>query len=223
MKHFLCHFLLLLFLLGFQLGYTQKTKNLFNSTNLKGWYAFEAKTGKHNKASEVFKVENNMIRLYGKDAGYLMTKKSFKNFELTLEFKWNTDTLYARKNNKKNSGVMYLVNKKARDTLWPKGVQFQVKEGGTGDFILLQGVTINVNGKKTESGRSVVSKRFIDAENSIGEWNSIVITCKDGFIEQKLNGTLVNSGTDVSVLNGRILLQYEGFPIDFRNIEIMSL
>tara|TARA_R110002050_G_scaffold74772_3_gene160092 strand:- start:13862 stop:14533 length:672 start_codon:yes stop_codon:yes gene_type:complete len=214
------HILVILIVFASQLGHTQQTKQLFNSKNLKGWYAFEANTGKHNNASEVFKVENNMIRLFGKDAGYLITKKSFKNFELTLDFRWNTDTLYTRKNNKKNSGVMYLVPKKTHDTLWPKGVQFQVKEDGTGDFILLQGVTLNVNGTKTEPGRSVVSKHFIDAENPIGAWNTIIITCKNGSIEQKLNGKLVNSGIESSVLNGRILLQYEGFPIDFRHIEV---
>ena len=37
---------------------------------------------------------------------------------------------------------------------------------------------------------------------------------------QRLNGKLVNKGTESSVNQGRILLQYEGFPIDFRKITI---
>lgn len=223
MKYISNHLPLLLIFLSFQFGNAQKTKSLFNSKNLDGWYAFEENTGKHNNASEVFNVENNMIRMYGANAGYLMSKKSYKNFELTIEFRWNTDSSFTRKNNKKNSGVMYLVPKKTTDTLWPKGIQFQIKEGATGDFIFLHNVTLNVKGTKTEPGRSVVSKRFEDATNPIGEWNTITITCKNGTIEQKLNGILVNEGTESSVLKGRILLQYEGFPIDFKTVEIRRL
>jgi hypothetical protein len=130
------------------------------------------------------------------------------------------DTTYARKSNNKNSGVMYLISSKTRDTLWPKGIQFQIKEGGTGDFILLQDVTLRINGVKTIAGRSVVSPRFEDATNPIGEWNTLVITSINGKIKQELNGKLVNEGDKSSVSEGRVLIQYEGFPIDFRKIII---
>ena len=210
-------------ILVFKLCYAQKIKPLFNKENLKGWYAYEENSGKQKDAAEVFKVENQMIRMFGENAGYLMSKNSFKNFRLTVEYRWNTDPSFSRKNDKKNSGVMYMVPKTTHDTLWPKGIQFQIKEGATGDFILLGGVTLQVNGIKTEPGRSVLSKRFADAENPIGTWNTIVITCIRGTIEQQLNGILVNKGTEPSILKGRILLQYEGFPIDFKKVEVVGL
>ena len=110
---------------------------------------------------------------------------------------------------------MYLVPKDVPDTLWPKGIQFQIKEGATGDFVLLQEVTLIINSKRTEPGKSVVAKRFLDAAKPVGEWNTLVVTHKNNKIEQNLNGELVNEGTEPSVSEGRILLQYEGFPIDF--------
>ncbi|MEM8522839.1 DUF1080 domain-containing protein [Flavobacterium sp. PL12] len=198
----------------------QKKINLFNEKDLTGWYAFEPKTGKHENASEVFSVEDNMIRLYGKDAGYLMSLENFENFQLTAEFRWNTDTSFVRKSDNRNSGLMYLVPVETADELWPKGIQFQIKENASGDFILLQNVTLNVKGKKTIAGKSVESKFFKNAEKPVGEWNKIKITVKNGVVKQKLNGNLVNKGTESSVKNGRILLQYEGFPIDFRRVII---
>lgn len=213
--------IIFLFITNFAVA--QTTIPLFNHKNLDGWYAFEQETGKHLNASDLFSVEDNMIRLYGSKAGYLMSEQSFDNFQLTVEFRWNTDTTFARKNNSKNSGVMYLVQAQLPDTLWPKGIQFQIKEGATGDFILLNEVTININGKKTEAGRSVVAPRLMDTAHPIGEWNTLVVISDKGKIRQELNGKLVNEGDSPNVLKGRILLQYEGFPIDFRKVEILKL
>lgn len=212
--------LLIIVILFSQNNNAQKRIALFNQKDLKGWYAFGEEAGKHNNASDLFSVENNTIRMYGPKAGYLMSEESFSNFELTVEFRWNTDTNFVRKNNGKNSGVMYLVPSETPDVLWPKGIQFQIKEGSSGDFILLQEVTLNINGVQTEPGKSVVAKRFVDAEKNIGQWNKLIITSKNGVITQKLNGKLVNQGTESSVTQGRILLQYEGYPIDFRKINI---
>ncbi|KDN54001.1 3-keto-disaccharide hydrolase [Flavobacterium seoulense] len=212
--------LLIILVLFSQNTNAQKRIKLFNQKDLKDWYAFGDEKGKQDNAANLFSVENNMIRMYGPKAGYLMSEQSFRNFELTVEYKWNTDTNFVRKNNSKNSGVMYHVPAETPDVLWPKGIQFQIKEGATGDFVFLQEVTLNINGTTITPGKSVVSKRFADAENPIGEWNELVVISKNGKITQKLNGKLVNEGTESSVTEGRILLQYEGFPIDFRKVTI---
>lgn len=222
MKSLFQSLFILLFLVS-QSNFAQKRINLFNQKDLKGWYAFGEEKGKANNASELFSVANKMIRMYGPKAGYLMSEQSFRNFELTVEFRWNTDSQFAKKSNSKNSGVMYLVPSETPDVLWPKGIQFQIKEGATGDFVLLQEVTLNINGTKTEAGKSVVSKRFADAEKPIGEWNKLQVISKNGVITQKLNGKLVNKGIESSVTEGRILLQYEGYPIDFRKVCIKKI
>ena len=213
----------IILLLIVRFTFAQTTIQLFNGKNLDGWYAYEPESGRHNNASELFTVEDKMIRLYGNKAGYLMSEQSFHDFRLTVDFRWNTDTTFVRKQDSKNSGVMYLVPEETPDTLWPKGIQFQIKEGATGDFILLQGVTLKINGKSTESGKSVVIKRFKNAEKPFGEWNTLVVTCTNGKIKQELNGKLVNEGSEPSISEGRILLMYEGYPIDFRKVEIEEL
>lgn len=214
-------FIILLLLTSSPILHAQS--KLFNGKNLKGWYAYEPKTGKHSNATDIFQVEDKMIRLYGDKLGYVMTEKSFKNFQLTVVFRWNADSTITRKSNKRNSGIMYLVPTSTKDTLWPKGIQYQVKDGGTGDFVLLQEVTLMVKGKQTAPGKSVTSTRFSDAEKPVGEWNTAVVTVIDGNVKQELNGKLVNEGTLTEPSEGKILLQYEGYPIDFSKIVLRKL
>ena len=118
---------------------------------------------------------------------------------------------------------MYNIHTDAPDVLWPKGIQFQIKDGFTGDFVLLDNVTLKVKGVTSTAGKSVSLTRFQDNEKPEGAWNTIRIVSKDGSVWQYLNGRLVNEGTEATSKKGRILLQYEGSPIDFRRLIIKTL
>jgi len=200
----------------------QDTLSLFNGPNLSQWDAYNLEKGRTNEASSIFLVELGMVRMFGSNAGYLVTKQEYSNFKLVVEYRWNLDTSVVRKSDKMNSGLMYLVPVDAKDTLWPKGIQFQIKQGATGDFILLQEVVLTVNDSLTIPGGSVKVQRLKDAELEFGEWNRIEVTYQNDTLKQYLNGELVNTGNNPSVKSGRILLQYEGFPIDFRKIQIIT-
>lgn len=199
---------------------TNKSIELFNGIDLRNWYAYTPATGRINNAMKIFKVENGEIKLQGKASGYIATNESFKNFDLKLEFSWETDTTIPRKSRIRNSGVMYYVPPDSADALWPEGIQFQVKQNHTGDFILLHNTTLKVRGTVYGPGKSVVVPRLTDAEKKPGEWNTIEIISENGKCTQLLNGKIVNEGEDASVTSGRIVLLYEGYPIKFRNIEI---
>jgi len=186
------------------------------------WYAY-TKDKKYDRASDAFLLTDSMIRLFGDKTGYLMSKKPYTNFELTLEYRWNMDPAYAHGSGKKNSGVMYNVPDIATDMLWPAGIQFQVKEGATGDFILLGNVTLTVRGETKAPGASVAVARLSEQDRPLGEWSTILIRSNKGVLSQYLNGQLVNEGSNASSPGGRILLQYEGSPIDFRKVMIKGL
>lgn len=51
-------------------------------------------------------------------------------------------------------------------------------------------------------------------------WNQLECICKDGAIEIRLNGQVVNRATEVWPSSGKILLQCEGSEIFFRNIQL---
>lgn len=186
------------------------------------WYAY-AGNQKYDDPWSVYTITNGVIKLFGDKTGYLMSKRSYTDFELTLEYRWNTEPAYQRGHGKKNSGVMYNVPDTATDRLWPAGIQFQVKEGATGDFILLENVTLTVRGESKGPGKSVNVARLSEQEKPPGQWNTIVIRNYKGTCTQTLNGILINEGTNPSSSTGRVLLQYEGSPIDFRNIVIKAL
>ncbi|WP_276481381.1 3-keto-disaccharide hydrolase [Paraflavitalea pollutisoli] len=186
------------------------------------WYAY-AKDKRYDNPWELYTITNGVIRLFGDKTGYLMSRQSYGDFELTLDYRWNTGKEYQRGTGKKNSGVMYNVPDTARDMLWPAGIQFQIKEGATGDFILLEQVTMEVRGETQAPGKSVAVPRLSEQEKPAGEWNTIRIIHQQGHCMQYLNGVLVNEGTKASTQKGRLLLQYEGSPIDFRNIQMRTL
>lgn len=192
------------------------------SLEINDWYAFTKTNTTQQEPSKVYELADGMIRMHGEDPSCLMTKKSYKNFELTLEYRWNLDEKYKMKG-VKNSGVMYNIPLDASDKIWPKGIQFQIKENVTGDFIFLDQVTAKVNGKLVEAGASVVSPKFLENENPYGEWNLVVIKSFNGKITQYLNGKLVNECTEASSTEGKISLNYELSPIDFKNIKIKNI
>lgn len=187
------------------------------------WYAYTKTNKQKHKPSDVYEFDNGMIRMHGDNIGYLMTYKSYENFELSLEFRWNIDEKFSKGKGKKNSGVMYNIPSDSPDNIWPKGIQFQMKEDTTGDFIFLDNITAVVNGKLVEGGASVTSAKFESNEKPYGEWNEVVINSHNGKISQYLNGKLVNQCTDASSHQGRISLNYEGSPIDFRNIRLKQI
>ncbi|WP_379963390.1 DUF1080 domain-containing protein [Epilithonimonas sp. UC225_85] len=186
------------------------------------WYAYTKISSEKLEPAKVYEFTDGMIRMHGENIGYLMSKKSYSNFELTLDYRWNMDEQYKGKG-KKNSGVMYNIPTESPDKVWPKGIQFQIKENTTGDFVFLDQVTAKVNGKLVEPSASVTSPKFLENEKPYGEWNSIVIKSLNGKITQYLNGKLVNEATEATSTEGRISLNYEGSAIDFRNIRLKQI
>lgn len=191
------------------------------SLSMNDWYAFTKTSPNRIEPSKIYEFTDGIIRMHGENIGYLMTKKSYKNFELSMEFRWNIDEKFNK--GKKNSGVMYNIPVDSPDNIWPKGIQFQIKENTTGDFIFLDKVTAKVNGKLIEAGASVTSPKFSANENPYGEWNTILIKSFNGKITQYLNGKLVNECLEASSVEGKISLNYEGSPIDFKNIQLKNI
>lgn len=199
----------------------------FNSCEVKqkslamnDWYGFTKNDTERIAPSQVYEFTEGMIRMYGDNIGYLMTNASYENFELSLEFRWNMDEKYKRDTGKKNSGVMYNIPSDAPDHIWPQGIQFQIKENSTGDFVFLDNIKAKVNGIFIDAGASVVSPKFDSNENPYGQWNKILILSYNGKCTQYLNGKLVNECIEASSNEGKISLNYEGSPIDFKNIKL---
>lgn len=217
------HFILLVLFSGFFItrSAAQGFKPLFNGKNLNGWYSFLKNKGKNNDSNQVFTVNDGLLKITGKDFGYIVTEKSFTDFHLVVEFKWGEKKYPPRENAVRDNGICYYVV--ATDKVWPRSVECQVQEGDCGDFWLIDSVTAIVDGVQQGPTKNTRVKKKTDSEKPTGEWNRIEVIAIKGKCTHIVNGVVVNEATGVSLRTGRILIQSEGAETYYRKIEIKEL
>ena len=190
---------------------------LFNGKDLSGWTFFLDKSGPNAdgsmKLEDVWKVEGGKIRCLGVPNGYIRTNADYKDFTLTLEWRWTATA--------GNSGVLLRVV--GPDKLWPKTVEAQLQSGNAGDFWLMDGAVLDTDPSRTDPKAANHRTKLKAAEKPVGEWNLYEITMHGSWVLLKVNGEVVNEGTGAEEVAGKIALQSEGAPIEFRNIRLAPI
>ena len=199
----------------------KKFKPLFNGKDLSGSYSFLKTNGKNNDVDTVFSVNKSLLKITGKEFGYIVTEKTFTDFHLVVEFKWGEKKYPPREDKPRDNGICYYVV--PTDKVWPRSVECQIQEGDCGDFWLIDSVTAIVDGVQqgpTKNTRVIKKK---DNEKPTGEWNRIEVIANKGKCTHIVNGIVVNEAENVSLRSGRILIQSEGAEIFYRKIDIKEL
>lgn len=178
---------------------------LFTQTDASNW-EYIIKDASLNP-SDVFQMENGILKISGVSSGYLRTKKSYSNYMLRLDWRW-TKSLG-------NSGV--LIHIQPKDTIWPVCYQVQQKADAAGDIICMNGLWAK---ECTDSVKYTVNKMNASNEKALGEWNTMEVICKKKSIIVSVNGILQNKISGLTVNKGFIGFQNEGKPIEFRNVTI---
>ena len=212
---------------------------LFDGHGLSNFQRFVKQFGLDHDPDGVFRVEDGNIHISGTEYGYLITKRSFSRFYLRAEFKWGQGTFMDRAGKARDSGILYYVQ--GPNKIWPRSVEFQVMEGGTGDFWLTDGAALTgKDGKRVTGppGSAVKIDRFGkgpsqnvtgfrdpvgEVEKPHGDWNLLELVTDGKTVRQYVNGKLVNEGTDPFPSSGKILLQSEGAEVYFRNVSLFPL
>jgi hypothetical protein len=168
-----------------------------------------------------WEVKEGVLATSDKPGGYIWSKRTFENFEITLEYKTSE---------KCNSGLFFRTDPK-------NAVQggFEIQLASAGLY----------------SGKHVVGSLYDAQEPSAGaglpdgEWNSMTLTCEGPNITVVLNGQAVlkaniddwttgNKNPDGTKnkfktalkdlpRTGHLGLQYHGHPVWFRNIKLKKL
>lgn len=179
----------------------QAQKSLFNGEDLTGWTIY---------GTEKWYVEDGLLICEsGPDAeyGYLGTDESFKNFELTLEFKQGADG---------NSGVFFRSSiEGTKITGWQAEVAPPGHDSG---------------GIYESYGRGWLIKPDPEKDKALkfGEWNTMKIRVVDDEVTTWLNGTEMIHLKDekIGMAEGQIALQIHsggGIKVSWRNINITEL
>ncbi len=185
---------------------------LWNGTDFTGWHRYVADPTVD--VNSVWRIHSRVIRCSGKPDGYLRTENRYKNYRLHVEWRWPVETA--------NSGVLLHIN--GPDQLWPTCIECQLKAGNAGDFVLMNGADLTVNGiSRQEPSKQFVAieKKATVSEKPAGQWNVCEVLCNRGTIRCYINGILQNEGTKAKPNTGWIGLQSEGGPIEFRNIYLL--
>ena len=179
--------------------------------------------------------ENLVIYCTGKPDGGLRSAKSYKNFELALQWR---HLKYAG-----NSGLFIWSPKAVLDKLkpgqLPQGIEIQIldlgyeerylkSKGKPSNWFTSHGDVFPVgvarmkpfppaapNGK-----RSFPSKRL---SKGVGEWNHYYIKAVDGVVRLSVNGAEVSGGEQCHPSEGFLCLESEGSPIEFKGLKIREL
>jgi len=186
----------------------QKKIELWNGKDFSGWKLFLRDPNVDVKT--VWSVKDGVIRCEGKPVGYMRTEADYAEYKLHVEWRWPEGA--------GNSGV--LLHMSEPDRVWPKSIECQLASGNAGDFWVIGGTDFK---EHTDKKHRRVAKKAESSEKPLGEWNSYDIICKGNTIRVFVNGVLQNEATGTTVKSGKICLQSEGKPIEFRNIYIEPL
>ncbi|MDR0863827.1 MAG: DUF1080 domain-containing protein [Candidatus Symbiothrix sp.] len=192
--------------------------SLFNGTDLSGWYTFTEKGGVNNDVEKEFQVEDGVLHFNGEPMGYLSTNDSYKDYYLRVVFRWGEKKYPPRLDDPRDSGILYHFPEDAENKIWPLSIECQVQENDCGDYFLVGGAT--ADSPNGTGGRFI---RTANYENPNPEWNTIEVICLDDKSEHYVNGHLVNQAYNLSVCEGKILLQLEGAEIFYKSVELLPL
>jgi len=183
---------------------------LFDGKAFDGWVR-HLRGGK-GEVDETWTVKpGGVLACTGRPAGYIRTEKAYKNYHFRMEYRWAGKT--------GNNGV--LVHMVGEDRVWPRSLECQGMYRNQGDFFEIGGFPFN---EHKAGGHRVGSRRVVKYgqhnEKEPGEWNVYEVWCVGDTVRPYVNGKLMNEASGCEITAGRICLQSEGVPIEFRHITL---
>lgn len=174
---------------------------LFNGKNLEGWNVH---------GTEKWYVKDGILTCESgpkKEYGYLATTQTFKNFDLTLEFKQEANG---------NSGVFF---RSALDGTRISGWQAEVAPPGNNTGCIYESYG---------RGWLIKPQPKLDAALKMGEWNTMRIRVVNDHVTTWLNGQQMIDLQDEKIgqAQGQIALQIHdggGIKVNWRNLQLVEL
>jgi hypothetical protein len=203
-----------------------QTKSLFNGKNLEGWHIDVPELDKNEGAPSPFVIRKGLLVSLGNPGGHLITDSIFSNYRIEVQYR------FAGKPG--NCGLLVHASKsRALYGMFPQSIEVQIEHTNAGDFWCIEeNVTVpdmevrrgdksrwGINGDKLRKIERLVQ----NVEKPVGDWNKMVVECKNDQIIVWVNNILVNHGYNCTATSGHIALQAEGSEVEFRKVSITKL
>ena len=116
---------------------------LFNGRDLTGWSSWLV-DAKDRDPRTVFSTHEGAIRISGDGLGYLKTRDQYRDYRLTVEFRWGERNYLDRRDKARDSGVFLHAIGPDGNSYDGKGaymaaIECQVMQGAVGDLLLIKG------------------------------------------------------------------------------------
>ncbi len=225
----------------------EKSENVHHGTPL----------GLNNDPKNVFSIveenEDIILKVTGEIYGGLTTIQEFENYHLKVKFKWGEKKWEPRLNVKRDNGILYHCHGDhgAFWNVWMSGLECQIQEGDTGDFVTLVNARADVISTKLKkdlykvtgendktitygAGNGNPGYCHINTPNEKpnGEWNTVEVICvgdqsihvvNDKVVMVVKNSRKVINGEELTLTKGKIQLQSEGAEAYYKDIQIRSI
>lgn len=213
---------------------------LFNGRDFAGWTFFlehkGANAGGKGRIGDFATVKpGGVVEIDPRMHGALMTERDFLDYDLHVEFRW------ADPKPNDDSGIFLRIRPPfvwdAEHGELARFYMLQIQPGNTGDLWVMGYSEAMLKTAAERSfrpfgtlelgtpgdGKGGHIRRHVkarDTEKAPGEWNALDVSLDGKTIKVFVNGELVNEGTGIVDLPGRIGLESERGKIQFRNIHL---
>ena len=184
---------------------------LFNGRDFTGW-TFCMKS--NADSMKTWSITNGVIHCTGKPNGYLRTQQAYRDYQLTVE--WRFVKIAPKAD---NTGI--LVHMQLPAKVWPTCVQVQGKHDNQGDLIFMAGAESKEH--RGMDANTPVPKHGPSNEKPVGEWDTVKTVCDGNDVKACVNGKFMNEGTECTVTAGAIGFQSEGGEFEIRKVSLEPL
>jgi hypothetical protein len=216
----------LVVVLTFSCKAEKESVKLFNGNDLSNWHIDVPAVDENPDTLIPFIVRNGNLVSLGTPAGHLITDEEYENYRLILEYRFPGEP--------GNCGVLvHASTPRALYRMFPKSIEVQMMHQNAGDFwCIVEDITVPDMEERrgptekwgiTEGKNRRIENLTDNSERPLGEWNNMIIECREDSIKVWVNGDLVNSGYNATAQRGQIAIQAEGSEVEFRKIELISL
>lgn len=197
-------------------------QSLITDRGLEDW-VIDVPTPKNGEmpAEPTFSIENGVLKTTGKPLGHIFTKESYEDYRLVIEYRYPEEA--------GNCGVMlHCSEKRFLDGIFPRSIEVQLMSEKAGDIIaigedFMSCFTAPTLGQAGQRKTKYEKRQRENAENTVGEWNTMVIIAQGQSLLVTVNGHHMAAIVGCTASKGQIALQSEGVPVEFRKLELTPL